>query len=185
MVQLVCSSSCPIGTVYCVKSGKKLPVFLGEKKKLWRFYKGFQYFGDISSVLTPILARKLSVWREKCTLQDGPKFNMIKRSAKKIQLFDHTRCTHNFRKKRITWSRNSVTNNQLVFDLYICEYNPLYEFLQWKSTINSSDSISKKRYDSKGLWSLILNRALMSSSWMNIWTCLIWYEGRRLNLELD
>ena len=55
---------------------------------------------------------------------------MIKRSAKKIQLFDHTRCTHNFRKKRITRSRNSVTNNQIVFDLYICEYNPLYESLQ-------------------------------------------------------
>ena len=28
-------------------------------------------------------------------------------------------CTHNFRKRRITRSRNSVTNNQLVFDLYI------------------------------------------------------------------
>ena len=39
-------------------------------------------------------------------------------------------CTHNFRKRRITLSRNSLTNNKLVFDLYICEYNSLYESLQ-------------------------------------------------------
>ena len=69
--------------------------------------------------------------------------------------------------------------------LYICEYNPLYESLQWKSTINSSDSISKKLYDPKGLWGLILNRALMSPSWMNSWTCLIWCEGRWLNLKMN
>ena len=39
-------------------------------------------------------------------------------------------CTHNFHKRRSTRSQNSVTNNQFVFDLYICEYNPLYESLQ-------------------------------------------------------
>ena len=39
-------------------------------------------------------------------------------------------CTHNFHKRRITRSRNSVTNNQLVFDLYVCEYNSLYKSLQ-------------------------------------------------------
>ena len=78
-------------------------------------------------------------------------------------------CTHNFSKRRITRSQNSVTNNQLVFELYMCEYNPLYDSLQWKNTIKVLWFNLQVTLWSQGLWSLILNRTLMSPSWMCDW----------------
>ena len=74
-------SSCPIGTVYCTKSGKKLPVFL---KNTLKNLLGFWYFCDISSFLIPIFVHKLSFWRKKYSLWDGLKFNMIQRLDKKV-----------------------------------------------------------------------------------------------------
>ena len=77
MVQPVHFSSCPIGTVYCTKLGKKLLVFL---KNLVKTLLGFQCFCDISSILTLILAGKLSFWRENYALQDNLKSNTIQPS---------------------------------------------------------------------------------------------------------
>ena len=48
-------------SIYCMKLGKKLLAFL---KNIVKILLGFWYFYDISFVLTPILARKLSFQRE-------------------------------------------------------------------------------------------------------------------------
>ena len=48
-------------SIYCMKLGKKLQAFLKNTVKI---LLGFWYFYDISFVLTPILARKLSFQRE-------------------------------------------------------------------------------------------------------------------------
>ena len=82
-----CSSSYPIGSVYCTKSSKKLPVFLKNTVKI---LLGFQYFCDISSVLTPILARKLSFQRENYALHDGPKFTQYNSRIKKSTFWPYS-----------------------------------------------------------------------------------------------
>ena len=68
------SNSCLISTVYCAKLGKKLLAFM---KNIVKTLLGFQYFCDVSSVLTLILAHKLSFQREKYSQWDGLKFNTI------------------------------------------------------------------------------------------------------------
>ena len=64
MFLLVHFSFCPIGIVYCVKSGQKLPIFSIKKIKIKikseDFIRIFGMFCDISFILTLILARKLS-----------------------------------------------------------------------------------------------------------------------------
>ena len=64
-----------------MKLGKKLQAFLKNTVKI---LLGFWYFYDISFVLTPILARKLSFQREKYALRDGSKFNMIQWLDQKV-----------------------------------------------------------------------------------------------------
>ena len=84
MVEPAHSCSYPIGTIYCMKSGKKLPVFL---KNTMKILLGFRYFCDISPVLTQILARKLLFRSAKYALWDSPKFNMIQWSDQKVNFF--------------------------------------------------------------------------------------------------
>ena len=79
---------------------------------------------------------------------------------------------------------NSLTNYQFIL-ICMCEYNSLCDSLQMKECnkllwFNLQDTLR-----SEGLWSLILNHALMSSSWMSSWTYLIWCEGRWLDLDLN
>jgi len=81
MVHPAQSSSYPIGTIYCAKLGKKMPVFL---KNTMKILLGFWHFCDFSSVWTPILVHKLSFRREKYSLWDGPKFNTIQQSNQKV-----------------------------------------------------------------------------------------------------
>ena len=83
MVQPTCSSSCPIGSVYYAKLGKKLLIFLKNTVKV---LLGFRYLCDILFVLTLIFAHKLSFQMGKYIIQDGPKFNTIQQSDKKFNL---------------------------------------------------------------------------------------------------
>ena len=67
----------------------------------------------------------------------------------------------------------------------MCEYNFLCDSLQMKEYNKLLWFDFQETLRSEGLWSLILNRALMPPSWMSNWTYLTWCEGLWLDLKLN
>ena len=71
--------------IYISSNSKQISLSPFDENQL-RYCQGFRYFGDISYVLTLILACKLLFERKKYALRDGPKFNTIQQPNKKVNI---------------------------------------------------------------------------------------------------